>query len=385
MKIGHVLNEFSMPGGETTVSRQIADGLGAVRFERSSKEWMDGRPAGRLTQAAKSFYNWEVAREFRQWAAREKPDVILFHNIFPVLSPGIVEEAANLGIRTIVYLHSYRYLCTNGFFLNHGELCERCIGGDFWAAPLTACWRDSRVLSGWYGAILSTLRPRGFFERVDRFVSVSEFVRRKYIEAGISAEKITALHNFFDLRGISPSSRDDGYVLFVGRMSAEKGVLTLLDAAALLPDVPFRLAGDGPLFAEAYGAAKRRGLTNVSFLGFVDGAAKSDLYAGARLVVVPSEWNEPFPTVVPEAYAHAKPVLASRMGGLVEMIESGKTGDFFLRRHAHNLAEQIRWIFDDPARAGQWGRNGRHWVETHCDPEAWDRRMREILEELVRA
>jgi glycosyltransferase involved in cell wall biosynthesis len=383
MKIGHVLNEFSLPGGETTVARQIAEKLGAARFERSSREWMNGTPLERMARAAKSFYNWEVVREFRAWAAAEKPDVILFHNIFPVLSPGIIEEASRLGIRSVVYLHSYRYLCTNGFFLNHGELCERCIGGDFWPAPLTSCWRDSALLSGWYGAILATLRPRGFFEQVDRFVAVSEFVRRKYIEAGVSPDRITALHNFFDAANITPSTRDEGYVLFVGRMSAEKGVLTLLDAAELLPDIPFKLAGDGPLFAETFDLAKRKRLANVDFLGFVDGAAKAEFYAGARLVVVPSEWNEPFPTVVPEAYAHAKPVLAARMGGLAEMIEVGRTGDFFIRRHPRSLAEQIRRIFDQPERAAEWGRQGRKWVEEHCDPDRWVERMHGILRKVM--
>ena len=385
MKIGHVLNDFTMPGGEPVIARAIAEKLGAARFERSSVEWAQLQGPQRFAPVVRSFRNEPVLRDFRAWAARERPDVILFHNIFPVLSPSIVQEAKRLGIRVVLYLHSYRYLCTNGFFLNHGELCERCIHGNFWAAAATACWRDSHALSAWYGAILFTLRPRGFFKSVDRFVSVSEFVRKKYIEAGIPADRISALHNLFDASNIAPSTEDEGYVLFMGRLSPEKGVMTLLEAARMLPDIPFRIAGDGPLFEHACKFMSEHSLKNISLEGHVEGERKRKLLARARFIVVPSEWNEPFPTVVPEAYAYGKPVLASRMGGLPEMIEGGKTGDFFVSRHPQGLAEAIRRMFDDPARTRDWGRNGRLWVESHCDPAAWETSMRKILDDVMRS
>ena len=383
MKIGHVLNDFTMPGGEPLIARAIAGRLGAARFERSSLEWAQLQGLQRIAPLIQSFHNKPVLREFRAWAAREQPDVILFHNIFPVLSPSIVQEAQRLGIRVVLYLHSYRYLCTNGFFLNHGELCERCIHGNFWPAATTGCWRDSHALSAWYGAILYTLRPRGFFKSVDRFIAVSDFVRNKYIEAGIPARKIDTLHNFFDTSDIAPSAEDDGYVFFIGRLSAEKGVMTLLEAARMLPDIPFRIAGDGPLFDPAWKFVSRHTLKNVSLEGHVRDERKRQLFARARFIVVPSEWNEPFPTVVPEAYAFGKPVLASRMGGLPEMIEGGKTGDFFISRQPADLAEAIRRMFDDPTRTRDWGRSGRLWVESHCNPMAWEREMRGILQEVV--
>lgn len=385
MKIGNVLNDFTMPGGEPVIARAVAQKLGAARFERSSSEWAGLRGLSRLPPIVQSFGNESVLRDFREWAAREKPDVVLFHNIFPVLSPAIVQEAKRLGIRTVLYLHSYRYLCTNGFFLNHGKPCERCIHGNFWPAALTACWRDSHALSAWYGAILATLRPRGFFESVDRFVSVSEFVRGKYTEAGISAEKITALHNFFDVSAITPGAQDDGGVVFIGRLSSEKGVMTLLEAARTLGNIPFKIAGDGPLLEPAREFVSRHSLKNVTLEGFIEGERKRELLARARFIVVPSEWNEPFPTVVPEAYAYGKPVLASRMGGLLEMVEAGRTGDFFEGGQSQDLASAIRRMFDDPAGMKEWGRNGRKWVETHCDPAAWERSMRVILEEVMRA
>jgi len=383
MRIGNVLNDFTMPGGEPVMARAIAERLGAVRFERSSTEWAALRGLDRIGPVFRSFANAPVAREFREWALREKPDVVLFHNIFPVLSPSIVQEAANLGIRVVLYLHSYRYLCTNGFFLNHGKLCERCIHGNFWPAAATACWRDSHALSAWYGAILFTLRPRGFFEAVDRFIAISDFVRSKYAEAGLPAEKITTLHHFFDASRVQPSGRDDGYVFFIGRLSEEKGVMTLLETARKLPDVPFRIAGDGPLFDPAWKFIADHGLKNVSMEGFVDGERKRELFAGARFVVVPSEWNEPFGMVVLEAYAAGKPVLASRMGGLGEIVDAGQTGDFFISRHPQSLAEGVRRMFDDPARTRAWGQNARRWVETRADPAQWERSMRQILEEVV--
>lgn len=382
-RIGQVFNDFTMPGGEAAVARKMADLLGAVTFERSSREWAD---AGALEKAGfffKSFANWEVLRAFREWLDRERPDALIFHNIFPVLSPAVVEEASRRRIATIVYLHSYRYLCANGFFLNHGRPCERCIGGNFWPAALTACWRDSRLLSAWYGSVLATLRPRGFFERVDRFVSVSEFVRSKYIEAGIPPGRIVALHNCFPYRDYFPVAEDEGYVLFMGRFSAEKGVLTLLKAARDLPGIPFQLAGDGPQMEEARRYIGEHGLRNVTLAGFVEAKARQKLYAGARFVVVPSEWFEPFATVVPEAYSNGKPVLASRMGGLIEMIEPGKTGELFDRANVTQLANLIRAMFEDRTRTAAWGRNARVWVETHCDPDLWKQKIMGIISETL--
>jgi glycosyltransferase involved in cell wall biosynthesis len=383
MKIGNVLNEFTMPGGEAAVARAIADKLGAARFEKSSQEWVGVRGIRRFELVAKSFHNWEVLREFRRWVDENQPDVILFHNIFPVLSPAIVKEAKRLGIKTVLYLHSYRYLCTNGFFLNHGALCERCIHGNFWPAALTACWRDSHLLSAWYGAILATLRPRGFFESVDRFIAVSDFVRGKYIEAGVPSERISTLHNFFEYKNHHPSSEDDGYILFMGRLSTEKGIMTLLEAARRLPDIPFRVAGDGPLMETAKTFLKKHSLKNVELPGFVEGNFRKELYSKARFVVVPSEWNDCFPTVVPEAYSFGKPILASAMGGLLEMVEKGNTGELFKCGDAAALTEAIRRMFEDRKRTAAWGRNARAWVENHCDPDIWMEKMKEILISLI--
>src|SRR6185295_3146281 len=125
------------------------------------------------------------------------------------------------------------------------------------------------------------------------------------------------------------------------------------------------------------------GLKNVSLEGFVEGDRKRELYAGARFVVVPSEWNEPFGMIVPEAYAAGKAVLASHMGGLPEIIVQGKTGDFFVSRRPQSLAEGVRRMFDDPARTREWGQNGRRWVELHCNPAEWEQSMRKILENVM--
>jgi glycosyltransferase involved in cell wall biosynthesis len=138
------------------------------------------------------------------------------------------------------------------------------------------------------------------------------------------------------------------------------------------------------VFEPAWKFISSHAVKNVSLEGFVEGDRKRELFSHARFVVVPSEWNEPFPTVVPEAYAHGKPVLASHAGGLMEMIESGRTGDFFTGGHPHALAEGLRRMFDQPQRMREWGLNGRRWVETHCDPAAWERSMRAILEEVLR-
>jgi glycosyltransferase involved in cell wall biosynthesis len=378
MKIGQVFNDFLLPGGEAQVYSQIGAKLQTSSFYRTSKEWAGLEGLQRVGPLLKSFHNATVLREFREWVSIEKPEGLIFHNIFPVLSPSIALETKRLNIPSILFLHSYRYLCVNGLFLNHGEPCERCLHGNFWPAAATACWRESHALSAWYGAILSTLRPRGFFQNFHRLIAVSHFVKTKYVEAGIEPERIEVLPHFFDFEAFRPSYEDQGYVLFIGRLSPEKGLLTLLNAARLLPNIPFRIAGDGPELEKTKDFLALNSMSNVQLVGHVSGELKHSLLAGARFVVVPSEAQETYGLVIAEAYSAGKAVLASRIGGLTEIITE-VTGHLFEPKNVEQLRARIHDMFENQKRTRDWGREGRWWIETHARFEDWKIRLMNIF------
>jgi glycosyltransferase involved in cell wall biosynthesis len=381
MKIGQIFNDFTEPGGEQLAARNIAQKIGAVCFERNSKEWVDSQGIRRLKHVLDSFHHGEVLEEFEAWIKSLNPDVLLFHNILPVISPSVIFKAREMGIPSVVYLHSYRYLCTNGFFLNHGKICERCIHGNFLPAATTACWRDSHALSAWYGSILTSMRFRGFFDAVDHFIAVSEFVKNKYVEAGVPSSKITVLHNFFDTTAAA-TFRHENYVLYMGRLSSEKGIGTLLKAASCLPDVSFRIAGEGPCKKEAETFIAKSGLKNIELLGHVSGDRKQSLLSGASMLIVPSEWYEPCPMTVLESYAYGKPVIASRIGGLPEIIFENETGKFFEPGDAKDLAENIRSLFLNPPEIIRLGQNARHWLEQNGSSDVWFKKWNSLIQNL---
>lgn len=271
--------------------------------------------------AASAVWSADAASKVRRGVANRGIEVVHVHNLFPRLSPAVLRAADDAGAATLVTLHNFRLMCLPANFLRKGEVCEDCLGHVPWRGVVHRCYRSSTLGSATLAASLSVHRAAGTLDRVTRFLAVSEFVRCKHVDAGISPERIAVKPNF--AWPAEPRVGPGQYFLYIGRLSAEKGVDLLLRAWAEGGiGVPLKIVGDGPE-GEALRASAPAG---VEFLGEVPPERVPRVLAGARAMLVPSRWYEAAPRSITEAYAVGVPVLASDIGALPEAVRVGRSG-----------------------------------------------------------
>ncbi len=285
------------------------------------------------------------------------PDVVHFHNLFPLLSPAAVRATAEEA-RVVVTLHNYRLLCLPATFLRNGTACERCLGRLPWRGVRHRCYRGSRGASSALAASLALHRAIGTFERVALFLAVSRLVRDKHVEGGIAPQRIRVKPNF-----VWPYQRREGagdYFLFAGRLSPERDVGPLLSAWS---DVPARLvvAGEGPESEPLRALAP----PNVSFRGPVAVEDMPSLFARARALVFPTRAREGCPRAILEAFAAGVPILASDVGSVPELVEHGVTGLLLPSLARVDVADAVERLLDDRAAERLGEAAWRRWRDRH--------------------
>jgi len=320
---GHEIHEYVKDNHEVAASRAWKAGLRAI---------------------------WS-SEDYQQLRARIRsihPNIVHVHNSFPLISPAVYYAAKSEGIPVVQTLHNYRLLCPSAIFFRDGHPCEDCLGK---AIPLPGvahgCYRDSRAMSAVVATMLTTHRAiRTWTRMVDVYVALTQFARDKFIQGGLPGEKIIIKPHFV---GPDPGYEkgEGGYALFVGRLSVEKGVDTLLEAWNLLDGkIPLKVVGEGPLEQSVANASGRA--DNIEYLGQKNASEVAELMGNARLVIVPSECYETFGRVIIEAYAKGTPVIASQIGALAELVMPCRTGLLFRPSDPTDLAEKVRWSYEHP-------------------------------------
>ena len=306
-------------------------------------------------QAAKNtIWNANVQTELAKLLEKVKPEIVHFHNTFPLMSPAVYYAAKKSGAAVIKTLHNYRLLCANALFFRDHHPCEDCLGKKVqWPGIVHRCYRGSVAGSAVVVGMSSIHSALGTWsQQIDRFIVLSEFAKNKFTEGGIRPEKLVIKPNFaFDTEQLAPKlpntlGDESPYALFVGRLSEEKGILTLLKAwkegskAAGMtgPSLKLKIVGDGPLKSEVEKAALNSNL--ISYLGSQPKERVYFLMNEADFLVIPSVCYEGLPMVVPEAFSLGLPILASQHGGLSALIEDGKTGWFFKPGDSSSLAKK---------------------------------------------
>jgi len=281
----------------------------------------------------------DVAKKFLALLNDFKPDVVHLHNIHSYISPVVAEIAHQKGIRVVWTLHDYKLICPAYTCLNKGAVCERCFT-DKSGIILNKCLKNSYLASlfGWLEAIYWNRRK--LTKITDRFISPSQFLKTKMTEAGFPEDKIEVLPNFI-ARIVNPATSKKDYYCYVGRISEEKGIDTLLKAAAQLP-YSLKVIGGGPLLD-----AFRNQFThkNIEYAGYLDPENVFEIVKEARCVVMPSVWYENNPLSVIEALCMGTPVLGARIGGIPELIEEGVNGFLFTPKNIPELTEKIELCF----------------------------------------
>ncbi len=333
---GHEVAVYSMEYPENLPSRWSGYFAPAVDFGGTVKE--------KLRAAARAMGWGGIRPSFERILSDFKPDVVHLQNIHSYLSPQLAVMAREAGARVVWTLHDYKPICPSYCCLRDGQPCEECFVSSS-AVLRHRCMKKSLVAStvAWIEAL--RWNRRKLESAVDAFICPSAFLKSKMVQAGYSADKLIVNCNFigFDkiagLGGQVPSDamRKGDFYCYIGRMSAEKGLESLLEAATRLP-YKLVLAGDGPLY-EAF--SSKYGCDRIEFVGRKNSGEIVDLLRGASFSVIPSVWYENNPLGVIESLCAGTPVVGAEIGGIPELIEPGKTGFVFESGNAEALADAI--------------------------------------------
>lgn len=344
----------------------------------------------RMREARNVIDNRETARNVTALVAEARPQIAHLHNIYHQLSPSLITALDRCGVPMVQSLHDYKIICPGYLLMTHGEICERCKGGRTFNAVRHKCLLDSIPASvvGWVEAVVHARRRT--YEKVARFLCPSRFLLEKFAEFGVARERLVHFPYFLPLEDYAPAYGESDFFIYLGRLSREKGIATLLRALRERRGARLtcRILGEGPLEADLKRQAAEWKLGRVEFSGYLQGEELQRAIRGAAFTVVPSEWYENLPFSVLESFALGTPVVGARIGGIPEMVVDQETGLTFTPGNASELAAAIDWMEAHPSEAIEMGRRARRMDEERYAPVAHLARLtalyREVIEERSR-
>lgn len=357
MKILQLHNRYQIIGGEEGVvhaEKALLESHGhQVHLLEVTNDNLVGVKA-KLDAAIGAIYSQASKRQVFAKLRSFKPDLVHVHNFFPLLSPSVYDACQEAGIPVVQTLHNYRLICPKAMLFREGQVCEVCVGKSVAIAGIrSGCYRASRSQTAAVAAMLAYHQWRGTWRnRVTVYIALTEFQKQKLIAGGIPEHKIQVKCNFVEMPDLVPVPRED-YILFVGRLAEEKGVIDLIAAyrecqnfSQELPHL--KIVGDGPLKSELMAQVKELGLTDrITFLGRQNKLQVLSLMQRSSLLVFPSIWYEGFPLTLAEAFACGLPAIVPNLGSMAEIVTPGVTGFHFITRDAKDLARVIQAAIAD--------------------------------------
>jgi glycosyltransferase involved in cell wall biosynthesis len=379
-RVLQVFNQYLESGGEEVwvneISRFSGRGFTVDDLRFQSSEWTRKGAPTRLHQAQRVWNNPGSRDRLRAAVANSNPDLLLFHNIIPVGSLGLYDEAAKLGLPVVQYIHNFRPFSPSGTMWVNGRVHDGGLRGNPWPEVFGRAWERSFFRTFLVAMYQSRLLGSGTLDVVKRWIAVSEFMRGKFISAGIPADKVVTLRHCWKPRATPEPARMGSHYLFLGRLVPEKGIYTMLEAWKILEKrlgaacPRLVIAGSGPEEARIHAAVAR--MKKVVCVGFVSGKPKDDLLHGCRALIAPSIWWEPLGLIVYEAYDFARPVVAAASGGLTETVKEGVTGFLHEPGDPERLAADIERMEQLGADGRlEMGRAGHQWLLENASPERW--------------
>lgn len=324
-------------------------------------------------------YSLEARRKISQLLDEFRPDIVHLHSIYHHISPSIIPELKKRKIPIVQTLHDYHLISPSHTLFHNGKICELTQKHKFYKAVCHKCVKNSYPAS-----ILEMIEQylhhiTGIYtNNVDLFISPSQFMAEKLIEYGIPKNKIHVLHNFCDYRKFKPHYKPGDYLLYFGRLSPEKGLAFLLDVMYKLPDIKLKIVGKGLQEAELKRKARVLELNNVTFLGYQTGDSLKNLIYNCRFVVLPSLSYDIFPISIMEAYACGKPAVASRTGGIPELVSENDDGYLFEPGNVDECTTKIRKLWSYLNTYKRLGKNSREFVMKEFCPDSHYKKLIEI-------
>jgi glycosyltransferase involved in cell wall biosynthesis len=346
MRILQVHNFYVYPGGEDAVVATEYEMLRARGHELVQLHEHNARIASsnQLAVAARTFWSRESRARVAREIERFKPDVCHFHNTFPLISPSAYQACHDAGVPVVQTLHNYRLVCPSPYLWRSGHACYDCLGRrTAWPAVLHRCYHGSATTTAVIAGMNAVHSALGTWtSRVDAYITPSHAAKRLLVRGGLPADMIHVKPNMVEPDPGVGEHRGD-FALFVGRLSPEKGLATLLDAwAAGDGPMPLMIVGQGPDADLA-----KRNVKGVQWLGHLPKEHVFELMKEAAVLVFPSEWDETFGLAVAEAFAAGLPVIASRIGAALDLITDQETGLLFDTGDAGDLLEKVVWARDN--------------------------------------
>lgn len=321
-------------------------------------------------------YSWEARQKIKKLIHKEKPDLAHLHNIYHQISPSILTVLKKEGIPIVMTVHDYKLVCPNYRLFNQGQICKKCKKRKYFYALFNKCVKDSYLASGLNCLEMYFHKAMKFYEKnVDLFICPSQFMQKTLKDWGLPQEKLVTLPHFTLGKNLTKVKRGGKYVLFFGRLSLEKGIDDLIKTAQDLPEIKFKIAGDGPEKKRIKRKLQKLKIRNVSLLGFQEKKNLRKIISLAHCVVVPSIWHEVFGLTIIESFQYGKPVIARKRGAISELIQEGENG--FLFEDQKELTEKIKLIFGDQSLYKKLGQNALTKFEDH-DPHLYYLKLRKL-------
>lgn len=369
MKILAVHNRYRLPGGEDEVA---ANEMALLRRQgHETATYLDDNRRihglSTLQVGIESVWSWSSYKKVRNRLRELRPDIVHCHNTFPLISPSVYYACEKEGIPVVQSLHNPRLMCPAACLSRNGEICELCVGKNFaWPGVLHGCYRDSRLQTAAVASMLSIHRRLKTWQtKVDAYIVFTDFYRRKFVDAGLPADRLHVKPHFLHPEPPPLQMSTRGYALFVGRLNEEKGLKVLLEAWRIIPHIPLRIRGEGPLLPHLLEWIAANPACNVEL---VDRLSKRDLQGlmrNARFLVWPSQgYYETFGLVALEAFSMGVPVLTSRLGVNAEIVNDGRTGLHFSPGDPGDIAGVVQRAWSSESDLRKMGRQARVEFET---------------------
>jgi glycosyltransferase involved in cell wall biosynthesis len=383
VKILVVHNPYKQLGGEDIVFQQECrvlrrGGHEVLTYCRSNDEIKSMGALQKISLAPRTIWASDSKKQLAALLAKEKPEIVHVHNTFIMVSPAAFSACYEAGIPVVHTLHNYRLMCSAGTFYRKGGVCEECATVGLWRGIQHACYHDSAAMSAVVASMIAVHRRLDTWTHpLHHYIALSQFARKKFIESGMPEERIFVKPNFVDPDPGLCDEKED-YAVFVGRLSPEKRVSTLLNAwEASSSRFPLKILGGGPLLSELQEVAREKGLDGVHFLGQMPRNQAVSTIRKARFLIFSSEWYENFPVTIVEAFASGTPVICSRLGAMEEIVTDGRNGLHFEPGNAPDLAEKMDWAWTNADAMRTMGRAARADYESKY---AWDKNYAQLID-----
>jgi len=391
-KILLVHNEYHYRGGEASyVQAQkqllLSEGHEVFLLEKHNDQINQRSIKELVYSGVNSIWSYQSQIEIRSHIRNISPQLVHVHNFFPLWSPAIHQAIKQQGIPTVQHIHNYRLGCLNSCLFRNAQVCELCVGRNLWRGLLYRCYRNSLPASLAVWLMLTFNRWRKTWQRdVDLFIVPSRFSLRKLVEIGLPADKMRVLPNFVPVPQIQHSPPPNEPVfLFVGRLSAEKGIMNLLEIWHRLHESSWqlKLVGDGDLLTAVQAYIAEHQLDNIKLLGRQTWQTVQEEITKSSAIILPSICYETFGLAVAEAFALGRPALVSNHGALAELVQEGETG-FCLPYHQLDLwVERIRWCGNNLCKLAEMGSKAKNFYMQNFTPEVHYSQLMRIYGELV--